>query len=273
MPLAADRFRSVLRFFARWSRRTLILVAIVAVVALSLRLAAPSLLRDAINRRLAQIEGFHGHVTDVDITVFRGAYRLESVSLTRRVGETNAPFLSARVIDFSLAWRELFRGRVLSDIFATDLTVVYTPVPEDTSATPIDQPRWQDVIQDIFPIDITHFVVQGGRLAYLDEQVTPTVDIALEELQLVATGLRNRPSETGDELPAQIVLGGTSVGGGRVRMNAVAAPLAPQPRFDVDFEIVDVDLPALNDYLRAYGRVDVSRGRLQLYAEMSARDG
>jgi hypothetical protein len=273
MPLSVDRLAPVLRLCARWSRRTLFVVGVLLVIAIVLRIAAPYLLREAINRRLAAIEGFDGHVADVDVVLLRGAYQLENTTLTRRINAESVPFLSARRVDFSLAWRELFRGRVLSDIVASDLTFVYAPVPKDTTATPIDAPPWQEVIQDIFPIDITYFVVQGGRLAYVDEHVTPVVDISLEELQLVATGLRNRTKKSGAELPARIVLSGTSIGGGRVRMVAEAAPLAPQPRFEVDFEMIDVNLPALNDYLRAYGRVDVSRGRLQLFAEMSARDG
>lgn len=273
MNFAAGRLLPVLRFVGRWSRRTLTFAAIVLVIAIGLRIAAPYVLRDAINRRLAAIEGFHGYVTDVDLSLWRGAYQLQDTKLTRRVGQIDEPFFSARKIDFSLAWRELLRGRVLSDIIATDLTLTYTPVPEDTPATPIDAPPWQDVIQDIFPIDIGYFVVQGGRLAYFDEHVTPVVDVSLEKLDVVATGLRNRVEESDEELPARILVHGTSIGGGRVRMTAAAAPLEPQPRFEVDIEMTDVNLPALNDYLRAYGRVDVSRGSMQLYAEMTARDG
>ncbi|HEY0945671.1 MAG TPA: DUF748 domain-containing protein [Opitutaceae bacterium] len=273
MNPAAGRFSPVLRFLRRWSRRTLYAAAIVVVIALAVRAAAPVLLREAINRRLAAIEGFRGTVADVDLYVWRGAYQLEDLRLTRLVNGMHEPFVAARAIDFSLAWRELFRGRVLSDIVATGVTMAYVPTPEKAAATPFDAPPWQDVIQDIFPIDITRLVVHDGRLAYLDDRVTPVIDIALEKLELVATGLRNRAEDTGGELPAHIALSGTSVGGGLVRMQIAAAPLAARPRFEADFELTGVSLPALNDYLRAYGGVDVSQGTMQLFAEMTARDG
>lgn len=262
----ADRVR-------RWKRRTVIAVVTLVVLLAALRIAAPFVVRAAIDHRLARIAGYSGQVRDVDLHVWRGAYRLREVKLTRRVGTEQAPFLDVGEIEFSLAWRELLHGRILSDIDASDLTLTYVPVPAKTEAASIRETPWQEVISDIFPIDITRFRVERGRLEYRDDHATPRVDISLDQLKLTATGLRNRTGGGIDELPAKIQLTGTTIGGGQLVFNAALEPLAARPHFDLDAQVEGVSLPALNDYLRAYGKVDVSRGTFKAYAEVAGKDG
>lgn len=258
----------------RWERRTVIVVAIILLLLLALRIAAPIIVRSAINQRLAKIEGYRGEVRDVDLHLWRGAYRLQGVKLTRTVGNEQAPFLDVADIDFSLAWRELWHRRILADIAVSDLTLTFVPTPPKEEAASIKETSWQDVIKDIFPIEITRFKLQRGRLVYHDDKVTPVVNISLEELNIIATGLKNRAtSDASDELPAKIQLTGSTIGGGQVQLNASFEPLAAQPHFDLDGQVKGVSLPALNQYLMAYGKVDVSRGTFEAYTEIAGKDG
>jgi hypothetical protein len=89
----------------------------------------------------------------------------------------------------------------------------------------------------------------------------------------IATGLRNRPADANDKFPANLTVEGESVGGGRLSLVMRAEPLAAQPHFELRVTLDRVNLPALNDLLRAYGKVDVSAGVMQLYLEMAAREG
>lgn len=261
--------------FWRIERRVLITIVIIVVVLVAARLAAPYAIRSGVNHRLAKLEGYNGHVDDIHLGVWRGAYQLRDLVITRRVGDRNEPFLTAKKIDFSLAWRELFHGRILADIEASDIEFVYVPVPkpEKSSTTPIKATPWQDVIKDIFPIDITRLTIRNGRLSFQDDNTNPPVNIALEKIELIATGLRNRPTQKSGGYPAHLSLSGTTIGGGRVALNCSIEPLAAQPHFDLDAKIEGVSLPALNSYLRAYGKVDVSAGIFNVYSEMRAVNG
>lgn len=49
--------------------------------------------------------------------------------------------------------------------------------------------------------------------------------------------------------------------------------LAASPRIHLKLDLVNVQLTALNDFLRAYAGVDVSAGILKIYAEAAAEDG
>jgi hypothetical protein len=90
---------------------------------------------------------------------------------------------------------------------------------------------------------------------------------------LRATGLRNRAEKEGKEFPAEITLEGNTLGGGKLRLAIDAEPLAEQPHFHLTAKVEQVNLPDLNESLKAYANVDVGRGTFQMAAEMAGKDG
>ncbi len=265
-------FFSTLRRLIRIPRRLLLWIAALAAVILVIRAVLPSVLRHAINERLAQVQGYAGQIGGVDLQLFRGAYQIESVEINKRAGDRLEPLLSVEEIDFSLAWRELFHGRLVSDIVLTRprLRVATSTTPDDPRQ---DGKEWQDAIQDIFPIEITHFRIIRGDIRFIDETSSPRVDIPFRDLELVATGLRNQPDEKTGPNPARLYAEATTVGNGRLTLFASGDPLAAVPRFNLKLDLINVELKALNSFLEAYANVDVSAGTLKLYAEVFANDG
>ncbi len=240
---------------------------------LAVRIALPFVLRYEINQRLAAIPDYNGWVDDVGVSVWRGAYTLYSPVILKRDGRVKEPFFRAEEIDFSIAWRELLHGKLVGDIVAKRpmLTFVAAESPEASQMTA--DHRWQDVITDIFPIRITLLRLTDGELRYINRRANPKVDVRVAHLSALATGLRNRPAESGDEFPARIDARGETIGGGRLTILAQLEPLANDPHFLLRLKIEGVSLPALNDFLRAYGGVDVSAGVFNGYVEATARDG
>jgi hypothetical protein len=234
---------------------------------------APGYVRRAINRRLGEIPGYGGQVDKVSLQLWRGAYRLDHIRIVRSSGRIREPFFAAKEIDFSIAWRELIHRRLVSDIYVADGHLVFLRGPtEETSQMTADR-RWQDVINAIFPIDITHLVINGGIIEYIDTTREPRVDIAVRDLKVIATGLRNRRAEEGQEFPASIDLSGRTFGDGDLRLYAKLEPLADQPHLQLALELKKVSLPALNDLMKAYAGVDVSRGQFELFGQMAMQKG
>jgi hypothetical protein len=257
-----------------WPRKVVVTVAIVAAVLVAGRVALPLAVRRVMNGRLERIPGYTGHVDKVGIHLWRGAYSLHGFSILRENGRVSEPFFLARGIDISLAWRELWHRRIVCDIRVDrgQLNFVHGS-SEEESQTDLDR-RWQEVIQDIFPIDITHLEITDGLLRYVDHTRQPKVDLFVTHMRATATGLRNRPDEAGaGEFPARITVTGESLGAGTVDLLLVAEPLAAQPHFHLSLKLDNVNLPALNESLRAYAGVDVSRGTFRLVGEMAGRDG
>jgi hypothetical protein len=257
----------------RWPGIVVGIALAVAAVALVARLLAPSYIQGAINRRLNRIPGYSGHVGDIGLSLWRGAYRIDDIQIVKSNGKVREPFFAAKKIDFSIAWREVFRRKFVSDIYVTDGRLIFLRGPtEETSQLTADH-RWQDVINDIFPIDITHLEIKGGVIRYVDTTREPHVDIAVQDLLVIATGLRNRPSEEGKVFPAYIDISGRSIGNGQLRLYAKLEPLADQPHFELAVELKKVSLPALNDLLRSYVGIDASRGQFEAFGQMAMQKG
>lgn len=258
-----------------WPRRVSLTIACIVVVLIGARIALPYVVKHLVNGRLAKIPNYTGHVDDVRIHLWRGAYSFRGFFINRQDGQIQEPFFRAKGIDVSLAWRELWHRKIVSDIVMDEgqLTFVQGANPEATQ-TDLDR-RWQEVIQDIFPIDITHLEITDGLLRYINNAKEPKADLFVTHMRLTAVGLRNRSDETpaGEELPAKIMIDGESLGGGTLNLVLDAEPLADEPHFHLSLKLDGVDLPALNESLMAYANVDVGAGTFQLVGEMAGKDG
>lgn len=263
----------IVRRVRAWPRRVTVTLTVLIVVLVAVRLALPSFVRAQVNRRLDHIPGYTGHVDRIGIHLWRGAYSLHGFGIYRRSGKLVEPFFLAKDIDFSVAWREFFHRKFVSQIEIDRGQLIFVKGPtEDESQTDADR-RWQDVINDLFPIDIQRLEITHGLLRYRNTTLKPTADFYVTNMHAVATGLRNRPAGAGDEMPAEITIEGDSLGAGKVKLMLNAEPLAAQPHFHLSMNVDNVDLPALNDSLMAYVGVDVGRGTFRMAAEMAGRDG
>lgn len=250
-----------------------ITLGVILVALIAARIALPHVVKGQVNKRLQDIPGYAGQVEDVGIALLRGAYALEGLEIYRVTGEVREPFVLVKHIDFSVAWRELFRGKIVSDILVTEPRVTFVAgATEEESQKDVDR-RWQAVIKDLFPLDITHFEIVDGMVRYTDTTREPNVDVFVNKMHLLATGLRNRPSESGEEFPAKITLDGDTLGHGKISAVLRAEPLAEQPHFHLSAKLDGVNLPELNDSMRAIANVDVSSGTFRLAAEMAGKDG
>jgi hypothetical protein len=237
------------------------------------RVALPYILRDQINKRLDRIPEYSGWVDNVGVSLYRGAYTIDGMVVQKRNGDVKEPFVRAEHIDFSIAWRELFRGKFVSEIEVVRPMITFVAADTKGETQMAADHRWQDAIQDIFPIDITHLRVRDGQLRYIDEKAKPKVDVRIAHMEALATGLRNRAEETKEEFPAKITVTGETIGTGKLSITTEMEPLAATPHFLLKMQVESVALPALNEFLRAYANVDVSAGTFNGYVEMVARNG
>ncbi|MDI1337738.1 MAG: DUF748 domain-containing protein [Lacunisphaera sp.] len=257
-----------------WPRRLIVTGVVLVGLLVGARLALPMVVRHLINDRLQRIPDYTGSVDNIDIHLWRSAYTLHGFSILKRSGQVTEPFFAAQRIDFSLAWRELWHRKVVSVVHIDHGQLNFVKgLSEEQSQTDLDH-RWQDVIQDIFPIDITHLEITDSLLRYVDTTRKPQVNLYVAHLRATATGLRNRPGEAGSgEFPAELTIEGDSLGAGKLKLLLEAEPLAGEPHFHLSLELDKVNLPALNESLKAYAHVDVGRGTFRLVGEMAGRDG
>src|SRR4051812_31046256 len=95
-------------------RSKLLWIAIVLIVAIVIvHLMLDIWVRDYVNRKLSEIEGYRAHVAAVHVQLWRGAYTIHGVEIKKTDGNVPVPFFSAPVVYLSVQWGELFHGAVV----------------------------------------------------------------------------------------------------------------------------------------------------------------
>src|SRR4051812_17982014 len=96
--IAAMAARAAARPSALMTRSRKILVSVLVVVALlvAARLALPYVVEDYVNRKLAALDSYEGHIGDVDIHLWRGAYSIDDIVIAKKGAKRPVNFFEAR---------------------------------------------------------------------------------------------------------------------------------------------------------------------------------
>ena len=117
-------------------KKRYIIPIVIVVIIIAFRLYLPILVKDNVNKVLADIPGYYGQVEDIDIALIRGAYVLNGMYLNKVNAKTQVPFLKYPKTDISIEWKSLFTGHIVSEIIMYSPEVIY--VKEDQTKTAND---------------------------------------------------------------------------------------------------------------------------------------
>lgn len=254
------------------SKTTLIVVISIVIVLVAVRIALPYIIKHEINKKLQTLPDYTGHVDDVSMHIYRGAYSIDGIELKKKNGEVPVPFLSVGTLDLSVDWKELFHGSLVAKIY------VYHPklnfVQGSTKAqsqTTMDK-GWQKTLTDLFPIRINSFRIEDGEVHFRNFHSDPKVNIYMGSLQVLATNLTNS-RKVSKTLASTVEASGTVLSSGSFRINVKLDPFAEKPTFNLAMQVTGIDLVKLNDFLKAYGKFDVHKGTFSMYSEVAASEG
>ena len=94
----------------------------------------------------------------------------------------------------------------------------------------------------------------------------------MRKLNVEAHNFTNVQKE-GKDLLAHIYATGEPMPGAFMRMRADVDPFALQPKFKVAFALTRVQLPQINNFFKAYAKVDAESGEFSLFGELTAAEG
>jgi hypothetical protein len=248
-----------------------IVVGSLVILLIGLRIALPYILLRYVNKQLATIEGYRGHVEDIDVALYRGAYIIKDIRLDKLSGKVPVPFFQAKKIDLSVEWRALFKGSVVAEIEVQQPVLNYVEGPsEATSQKGIDQEDWIDVVDNLLPLKLNRFEINAGEIHYRDFHSSPQVDIFIKQVHILAKNLTNVEDEK--TLLPSTATATASVYNGTATLNMKIDPLNKVPTFDMNLRMTDLNLVNLNNFLKAYGNFDVEKGSISFYTEAAAKN-
>lgn len=243
----------------------------VLVLLIILRIALPYMLLNFINHRLASINGYYGHVDDLDLSLFRGGYIVKDIYIDKvdTATQKQLPLFSADNIDISIEWKSLLKGEIVSELECHTALLRFTSNASEPEQLERDSNDFRLMLKTFTPLMVNRFEVFNGKIQYLDPGSTPPVDIFLENAHILASNLSN--VEDTALLPA-LVVATADVYEGKMKFNMRINALANDPTYDLNAEIKNANLVKFNSFFKAYGDFDINKGMLDVYLELAAKD-
>lgn len=255
---------------SRKRRAAGILLSVILILVI-IRLFLPDIIRSVANKKLAALAGYHGHVGDVRLSLWRGAYGIDDFIFSKKdsITQDTTPFVRASAIDFSLEWKSLLKGSIVAEVEVLKPELRFTREKVEPQTVVRDSAYLKKLADLAMPLAINRFSIHDGTLRYVDEGLG--VDVRADKINAVALNLKNGYDST-SAFPAGLEAS-AMVYQGRLEVNAKVNPLKPDPTFRMNAKLEGVELPQLNDFFNAYARIDVNQGRFGLFAEAEAESG
>lgn len=245
----------------------------VVVLLIVVRLILPYVVLQYANKTLANMKGYYGHIENIQLSIYRGAYILNHMYLdkTDSSSKKQTPFIRSRTIALAVEWRALFHGSIVGKLDFDSTELVFTKDKVELGDVRKDTIGFRQLLKKFMPLKVNRFEVSNGTIRYIDNGSKPKVDVSLQHTHILASNLSNATNDK-VELPTT-VSANSLVYEGTLNFNMKLNALAVNPTFELNAEMKNTNLVLLNDFLEAYGKFDVNRGKFGLFTEMAAKNG
>ncbi len=250
-------------------KKRYIVLGLFTLMIILIHLFLPTIILNHLNRVLANLDGYKGHIEDVDIHLYRGAYIIKNLNVVYTKGNMPTPFLEVDQIDVSIHWKALFRGRIVSEFIFEQPVLNFMINNTGSEQQTGKENNWGETISKLTPlnIQINLLAINNGKIFFKDFSKSPQVEVFLKELNLRATNLSN-VKDTQAKLPSKLNLTAKSIGNGDLKLEAKLNVLKKIPDFDIDWSLENIDLKFLNEFTTAYANFDFEEGTLSVFSEV-----
>ncbi|WP_437880364.1 DUF748 domain-containing protein [Pseudomonas sp. LRF_L74] len=251
--------------------RTLLVLLIMLVI---LHLSLAYLVRGYLNDKLADMGDYRGHVTDVDLAWWRGAYRIKGLRIVKQNEKIPVPLLDAPGIDIAVSWNSLWHdhGIVARVIFERpQLNFVDGGENQKASQTGAGV-DWREQLNKLLPITLNEVRVVDGVLSFHNYRSDPVVDIQADQVNASLYNLTNVADSAGERV-ARFDGKALLLDHAPLEATATFDPFKNFEDFELRMRARDIELRRLNDLASAYGKFDFNAGHGDLVIEANANEG
>jgi hypothetical protein len=255
------------------SVRALMGILLAAVFLVTFRVVLPTWIKDYLNGHLDQIGPYHGEIEDVDLSLYRGAYRIINLTIEKRREDGPAEtMLRAPEVDLAVSWRNLWEGAIVGEVHFLEPELIYART-KDVAHSPDDREvDWRAYLETLFPLRINEMSVRDGSLTIVLPSAKPPVELHATAVAIRVTNLTNVRDVEGKRDAA---LEGTAEVLGDAPLEVVARfdPWGTFDNFSLDLRLTQVDLTRLNALAQAYLGIDIASGQGDFVMELDAHEG
>jgi hypothetical protein len=255
----------------RWHAVVVALLFLVLLACVG-RAMLPGMVRDYVNRTLDRNTLYSGNIGDIQIHLWRGAYSIHDIKLSKTTGDVPVPLFAAKRVDFALQWNALIHGRVVGQVLMDEPEINFVDAPtEGDSQTGAGGP-WLEMIQDLLPFSINSAVLHNGSIHFRTYKAQTPVDVYLSGVEASIDNLRNISDEA-SPLAATVQVKALAMDQAKLEFLMTLDPFSYRPTFHLALRLLGLDVTKINDLALTYGKFDFKRGWFDLLIETDCKEG
>lgn len=256
----------------RTSRYFLIVVGLLALLLLLVHLLLPIFVKDVLNKKMANMGDYRGHVEDVDIVLWRGAYRMEGLNIVKINGNTQVPLLKLPETNVKIRLRPFWsNGTLVAEVELNRPELNFVDGDSEEQKQSGKGVDWREKVQSILPVLLDRVDINQGVVAFRNFNSDPPVNIYVNEMDVTVLNLTNAKQREGAR-DATAEGKALFLGQAPLELSAKFDPLVRLENFDFRLRMTDLELPRMNEFASAYGNFDFKAGTGDLVIEAKVRD-
>ena len=256
----------------RRTHRYLFIALGLAAALVAVRIALPYIVKDYVNRRLDSLAAYQGHIEDVDLALWRGAYEIEGIQIAKRGATQQDTFFTGDRIVFSIEWGRLFGGSIVGEGRFVHPTLNLVQSDNRSQAQLGKDENWARQLEALFPFRFNTVEIDDGTVTFKAPGIQANDALTATHVDGQVSNLTN-VADKQKEAFADFKVSAVILDSGHASIGGSINPLAASPTFDVNLTVEQVKLPEVNPWLHQYLKADAASGDFELYMEMAAAEG
>jgi hypothetical protein len=256
------------RSLGKTQKTILIIVLLLAVV----RIFLPVGIKYGINWYMDnKMENYKGRIEDFDLALYRGAYQIEGLKIWEKVKSEKHPLVAIHQIDLSLAWRGIFKGKLLGDLKVDGLNLALIDSEDKKKKQMGAGEDWKAVVGKLVPIELESFKMTNSEVHLYNTDFKVPVDVVVDRIAISATNIKNT-NNSKELLPSKVEATARLQKNANMTAGAKVNLLSKIPAFESKLTLDKLDVTKLNSFFLGYGPFTFTSGSFSLYGEVSTRD-
>src|SRR5262249_49166082 len=149
-----------------------------------------------VNRTLDRNSVYSGKIGDVQVHLWRGAYSIHDIRLSKTTGNVPVPFFAAKRVDFAIEWDALLHRRIVGRILMDQPEINFVDGGTEAESQTGAGGPWLQMVRDLFPFKIIRAVVRNGTVHFRTYKKEIPVDVYLDHFEALVDNLGNIRDET-----------------------------------------------------------------------------
>lgn len=247
-------------------------VVAIAFALIAIRVALPFIVKDYVNDKLHAMKTYDGSVADIDIALFRGAYRIDGIEIQKRGARKSTPFFDGRRVDLSVEWHSLLHGKLVSEAHFYEPRLNLVESEDEQQSQTGKEEHWHAKLEELFPFQFNTVAVHNGTITFRTPVIPLEDAIKAEHTNGEITNLTNVIHKDKGNF-AEIDFKARVLDGASVTVSGTAEPFTERATFDINLSLENLQVTKLNTWLHQYVKADAKKGEVDLYLEMASDNG